>query len=238
MRAELAPERFRDGMERQLRALDVALAQGMPRRGWKVGINVPEVQARLQLSHSGVGWIDGRRVLASGSRLEAADGSRLHVEPELALRIGVALDAAASLDACRSAIAAVHPALEIVDYALATRGLPDVIAHSMFHHAAVLGAPAELDAETQLGAHWPALRVGGRGVGHARADLVPGDLGQLVQFVAAYLGAFGHSLVAGDLILSGSYFAEAAPVTHGAAIVAEFGKLGTVALEIAAPAAG
>ncbi len=42
------------GMTRQLEALDAALAQGMPRRGWKVAIDVPEVPARLGLPHAGV----------------------------------------------------------------------------------------------------------------------------------------------------------------------------------------
>jgi 2-keto-4-pentenoate hydratase len=238
MGAEIAPERFAGGMERQLRALEGALAQGMPRRGWKVGINVPEVRERLGLPHAAVGWLEGRRVLASGARLEAPAGSRLHAEPELALRIGTSLHGLASVDACRSAIAAVHPALEIVDYALPTGGLADLIAHSMFHHASVLGAPGSLGAESGLGTLWPTLSVGGRRVEGARPDLVPDDLGQVVRHAAAYLAAFGRSLEAGDLLLSGAYLAAAVPVSLGAEVVAHFGALGSVAVRITGSESG
>ena len=227
---EIEPERFRAGMTRQLEALDAALAQGMPRRGWKVGINVPEVQARLGLPHAGVGWLDGRCVLASGARLEAVEGSRLHVEAEVALGIGAALDGRASLDAARRAIASVQPALEIVDYALPTRGVPDLIAHSMFHRAAVLGPAHAPGCEPKLGTTIPALRVGSRQAPAPRRDLVPEDLGELVRFVAAYLAAFGRALEPGDLVLSGSYFAEALPVAARDEVVADFGALGSVAL--------
>jgi 2-keto-4-pentenoate hydratase len=246
---EIAPERFRAGMTRQLEALDAALAQGMPRRGWKVGINVPEVQTRLGLPHAGVGWLDGRCVLASGarleavadsrleavadSRLEAVADSRLHVEAEVALAIGAAVDGAASLDTARRAIATVQPALEIVDYALATRGVPDLIAHAMFHRAAVLGPARAPGCEPKLGTHFPALRVGSRVAPAPRRDLVPEDLGEIVRFVAAYLAAFGRSLEPGDLVLSGSYFAEALPMSPGDAVVADFGALGSVAIELA-----
>ena len=231
----IAAERFREGQERQLLSLDAALAQGMPRRGWKVGINVPEVQTRIGLPHAAVGWLDGRRVLDSGARLAAPDGARLHVEAEVALEIGVALDASASLEAARAAIARVRPALEIVDYALPTQGLSDVIAHSMFHHASVLGAPGEPGAERALGTAWPTLTAGARRAEKPRSDLVAADLGELVRFVAEYLAAFGRSLAAGDLILSGSYFADALPVAAGDEVVARFGALGAVALRIAAP---
>ncbi len=230
MGAELAPEPFRAGMERQLGALDAALAAGMPRRGWKVGINVPDVQARLGLIHAGVGWLDGRRVLASGDRLEASEGSRLHVEPELALEIAASLDAAPSRAEARRAIACVRPALEIVDYALPTRGLADLIAHSMFHRAVVLGRPGPPEAEPDLGRLWPVLQVGARSATASRRDLVAADLAELVQFVAAYLGAFGRTLAAGDLVLSGSYLAEALPLAPGDEIVARFGALGSVTL--------
>jgi 2-keto-4-pentenoate hydratase len=237
MRAELTPERFRAGMERQLAALDTALAGGMSRCGWKIGINVPEIQARLGLTHPGVGWLDGRCVLSSGARLEAPASSRLHVEPEIALEIAASLGADASLDAARRSIASVRPALEIVDYGIHTRGLVDVIAHSMFHHAVVLGAPCSPTAEPELGTRWPTLAAGLHSAAPSRRDLVA-DLAEVVQFVAAYLAAFGRTLAAGDLVLSGSYLAEAVPVAPGDDIVARFGALGSVSLTIVGPGSG
>jgi 2-keto-4-pentenoate hydratase len=85
-------------MARQLERFRAALASGMPRRGWKIGINVPEVLRRLDLTHPGVGWIDGRRVFADGVELAARADARLHAEPELALAIARAVPPACDAD--------------------------------------------------------------------------------------------------------------------------------------------
>ncbi|MCP5059206.1 MAG: hypothetical protein GY937_21075 [bacterium] len=74
-------------MELQLRSFAAARAEGMPRRGWKIGINVPEVLDQLSLPHPGLGWLDGHQVLSSGSTFQAPPDSRLHIEPEVAIGI-------------------------------------------------------------------------------------------------------------------------------------------------------
>lgn len=224
----VVPDPFATGMGRQLERLREALAGGMPRRGWKIGINVPEVLRRLELPHSAVGWIDGSRVLPSGAALAAGPGARLHVEPEIAIRLARAVAPGCAADTARDCIEQVLPALEIVDYAVPASGLDDVVAGCMFHHATILGAPAPLDAARDLGRRWPVLRVGEAAPAPPRADLVPDDPGELVAFAAAFLGAFGASLEAGDLLLSGAYAATATPLAVGGEAVAQFGTLGTV----------
>ena len=64
-------ERYAPGMKTQLDRFHAALADGMPRLGWKVGINVPEVLGHLKLTHSGIGWLDGRKLLATGAEIIA-----------------------------------------------------------------------------------------------------------------------------------------------------------------------
>jgi 2-keto-4-pentenoate hydratase len=229
----VAADRFAPGMARQLARFREALAAGMPRRGWKIGINVPEVLRRLDLPHPGVGWLDGRRVFAEGTEIPLRSGARLHVEPEVAIRVSQTVAPGCSTNFARSCIDAVHPALEIVSYAHPVSGLDDVVANCMFHDATVLGDRAPLEAARDLGRQWPALRVGDRSAGPPRADLVPSDLGELVAFVATYLAAFGESLETGDLVLSGSFTASAAPLAAGEQIVAEFGPLGRVSAGVA-----
>jgi len=226
----VAPERFAPGMARQLERLREALANGMPRRGWKVGINVPEVLSRLDLPHPGVGWLDGRRVFPAGATLELRSGAPLHVEPEVAVCLSQAVPPRCSASIARSYIASVHPALEIVDYGKPNSGLDDVVAHCMFHDATVLGPPAPLEAARDLGHRWPLLRVGLGRSDPPRSDLVPPDFGELVAFVAAYLAAFGQSLETGDLLLSGSYIAEAASLEAEQKATANFGDLGSVSV--------
>jgi len=135
------PEKFAEGMRRQLDRFHAALAGGMPRRGWKIGINVPEVLRRLELPHPAVAWIDGRRVVPTGSRLSVPEGARLHVEPELALLLASAVPPDGSPDTALDGIVSVQPALEVVDYSPPTSGIDDLLAHGMFHHATVLGTP-------------------------------------------------------------------------------------------------
>jgi 2-keto-4-pentenoate hydratase len=70
-------DRYAPGMKIQLDGYRAALAAGMPRRGWKVGINVPEVLEQLKLVHSGVGWLDGNQVLENGAEVEVPIGAEV-----------------------------------------------------------------------------------------------------------------------------------------------------------------
>ncbi len=238
MGTAIATNRLAPGMARQLERFREALAGGMPRRGWKIGINVPEVLRHLELPHSAVAWIDGRRVVPSGAELAWRPEARLHAEPEIAIRVGDRVPAGASPETARGCIASLHPALEIVSYAERLADLDDVLACCMFHDATVLGPPAPLEAVRGLGAEWPALRVGERSADPPRADLVPDDLGGLLAFAAAYLDVFGESLEPDDLVLSGSYCARAAPLVAGEEVVAEFGPAGRVCARVSPPAGG
>jgi 2-keto-4-pentenoate hydratase len=229
-------ERYASGMEVQLARFHEALARGMPRRGWKVGINVPELLGRLGLAHSGVAWLDGWRLVHSGASFAAAPGSRLHVEPELCLLLASAPRAGSPRDAALRCVGGVAPALEIVNYAVPGSDFDEVVAHGMFHEGCVVGAWGELAQARDLGRRWPVLEVAGGSPPQPRADLVPEHLGELVGFVASFLEAFGEHLEEGDLILSGSYTDRAVPVTAGDAVRADFGLLGHVEVAIAGQA--
>jgi 2-oxo-3-hexenedioate decarboxylase len=222
-----------EAMSVQFAALRARLAQGMPRRGWKVGINVPEVQQRLGLGHALVGWLDGDRVLADGAEIAPRPGGLLHVEPELCLRLRDKVAAAADPVQALRAIDAVAPALEIVDYAKAKGSLAELIGHSMFHHACVLGAFVALPSTGSLAiASEVRLRVGALEAEPARPDLVPTSAAALVLQVAARLEECGEALQAGDLILSGAFLARALPLSSGIAVHAALGDFGTVSCHL------
>ena len=226
-------DRYGPGMARQLEALRTAQAAGMSRLGWKIGINVPEVLERLGLSHSGVAWLDGRSQLASGATFTAAAGAKLHVEPELALWMAAPILPHLSAEQALQQVAAVAPALELVDYARPGADLDAVVAHGMFHEACVVGERRSLAQARDLGVVWPRLQVSGRPGAPPRSDLVPARLGELLVFAARFLTCFGESLAEGDLLLSGSFVASAMPVPAGAEACADFGPLGTVSVRIA-----
>jgi 2-keto-4-pentenoate hydratase len=237
-RADLDPAPFAAGMARQLAALRAALADGMPRRGWKIGLNVPEVQRRLGLRHAGVGWLDGRRVVGSGALVETPHGARLHVEAELALRLARPLAGRVEPDEALAALAGVAPALELVDYARSAPDLAAVVAGSMFHAGCVLGAERPAAAADEPRTRRPLLRVGGAEPVAPRADLVPAHLGELLAFAAGFLARFGESLEAGDVLLSGAFAERAAPLPPGATAEADFGPLGRVGVRVGPGFAG
>lgn len=222
------------GLSLQLATLQERLADGMPRCGWKVGINVPEVQQKLGLTHALVGWLDGDKVMASGAQVVCAEGALLHAEPELCLRLARDVDPAADLATARAAVDAVAPALELVDYQKPRTRLTDIVAHSMFHAGCVLGAwqpvPPAVGVERDIDiAADVRFRVAEQTSEPARADLVPTDLGELVLGVARLLAESTERLLAGDLILSGSFTAKALPLKPGAEVWAQLGHFGSVA---------
>lgn len=217
------------GFAAQLEAMRVRIAAGMPRRGWKVGINVPEIRAKLGLKHSLVGWLDGDKVLRSGAKVPIPSGSLFHVEPELCLRLEESVDAGAELATARAAVDAVAPALEIVDYAKPAKTLTDIVQHSMFHVACVLGDWRPVPPHGRIDiAHGVRLRVGSRASEPARVDLVPADVGEIVLLVATMLREIGERLLPGDVILSGSFTERALPLSASQTAVATLGDLGVV----------
>jgi 2-oxo-3-hexenedioate decarboxylase len=215
------------GLAEQFDLLRARLDAGMPRRGWKVGINVPEVQRKLGLSHSVVGWLDGDRTFASGSVITLPPGGRIHVEPELCLRMAAPVDANSDRVAARAAVDAIAPALELVDYSKPAASLDDVVRGAMFHSACVVGdwkpPQTRLDIADRV-----SLRVGSLQSEPARSDLVPEDIGDLVLLVTTLLAEGGQRLLPGDLILSGSFMAKALPLRVGETAAAELGEFGHV----------
>jgi 2-keto-4-pentenoate hydratase len=218
---------YADGFAQQLALLRVRLDAGMPRLGWKVGINVPEVQRRLGLAHSVVGWLDGHRAFLSGATVIISPESRVHVEPELCLRVGASVSATADRAAALAAVDAIAPALELVDYAKPATNLTDVVRGSMFHSGCVLGdwrTPRDrLDIASGVSLHVDSLASE-----PARSDLVPDDLADLVLLVATLLAEGGQELLPGDRILSGSFTAKALPLRAGQIATAELGDFGFV----------
>jgi 2-keto-4-pentenoate hydratase len=225
-------ERYAPGMERQLEGLREALRAGMPRCGWKVGINVPEVLRRLGLRHPGVGWLDGRRRYRGGARITLPEGARLHVEPELCLVLAAPIPPSLAPDEALGRVEGAAPAFELVDYARPGADLDTVVAHSMFHAGLVVGAWQPPEQASELGGEWPRLEGAGRPSPPPRSDLVPRHLGELLLFVARFLASFGESLEAGDLVLSGSYTETALRLTCGSEVRGDFGRLGRLTLTV------
>jgi 2-keto-4-pentenoate hydratase len=203
---------IRRGMAAQLRRFDARLALGMPRVGWKIGVNDSRLQQALGLTEPVVGALSGAGACESGASYPVRPGAKLFVEAEVAMRV--------TADAT---IVAVAPALELVDYALPGDSLATLLEHSIFHEAPVFGAEHPPDARPPLG--FPRLRVNDREVAGPDPVTAPTDLGALARLVARTLADHGAVLMDGDRIISGAYTPPVA-VTIGDHVAADFGPLG------------
>ena len=226
-------ERYAPGIAAQLAAFEAALADGMPRRGWKVGLNVPGAPHALRGPPFGRWLVERSPRVSSGATIPYAAGGKLHAEPELCLRLSSAVSARATADDARDRIASIAPAIELVDYALPRADLDAIVGHSMFHYGFVVGEWQPTDRARELGREWPRIASGDATPVETRPGLVPPHLGAIVLFAAAFLEAFDHSLQAGDLVLSGAYTASAVPLAPGAEVHARFGALGEVRCRLA-----
>jgi len=205
------------GMQAQLRNFRAELTRGMPRLGWKIGINDPRVLERLGLDAPVVGWLRGDRVLRSGDRYVLRRGTRVAVEAEVALRVG------------GGAVAALAPALELVNYSLPANSLEGALEHDIYHDAVVLGretlpVPIADDA-------WPHLRRNGEEISHRDPALPVMQPSAVVRHVADMLARYGEWLETGDWVICGA-LTRPLPVRSGDRIEADFGPLGRVAVEI------
>jgi 2-keto-4-pentenoate hydratase len=203
------------GLRRQLRSWRESLDGGAARIGWKIGLNIPEVQRRLGLTEPVIGHLTSATQLASGDSFDAAQTSALHVEPELALEIG---------DDGRS-VAGYAAAIELVDLDRPPSQVDDIVAGNVFHRGFVLGEsrpelPEDLVASVEVNG---ATRDRGA---------ASSDFAEVVDVVARRLDSVGETLRAGDRIIAGAITAPV-PVAAGDRAAVDLGSLGRLEVRVA-----
>jgi 2-oxo-3-hexenedioate decarboxylase len=104
-------------MAAQLADLKRRLASGVPRLGWKVGFNDAAVQRKLGVDGFLVAALDGARPVSTGGTCTVPPGSQPCVEAEVAVRMARGLGGNETPEQALAAIAALAPAIEVVDYA-------------------------------------------------------------------------------------------------------------------------
>jgi len=215
------------GMAAQRAELEHRLARGIPRLGWKVGFNDEAVQRRLGIEGFLVATLDGSRRHESGQICTLTPGSSPCVEAEVGVRMARDLAPGATSERALAAIAALAPAIEVVDYARPSNGLEAILRHAIFHAASVIGADHPLDAFGQLENDVPRLVKNGAIERVPEPTLRIVDLGAVVARVATILGSHSLQLRAGDWVLTGSWV-KPAPVAKGDEVEVAFGSLGSV----------
>jgi 2-keto-4-pentenoate hydratase len=219
-------------MDVQLERWREALRSGAGRAGWKIGFNDPSVQQRFGLETPVVGYLTSNRIVGNGKVRTPPPGGKLGIEAEVAVIIGRNLGSAPSADEVESAIAAVAPALELVDYARPAPDLDAILANDVFHEAVVFGTQVVVPLRDLPSRLAVTLAVNGVETAGLVPELVPTSFVDLVSLVARVLAAHGETLVAGDRIITGSLI-QPARVAPGDAIGARIDPLGRVSMTLA-----
>lgn len=216
-------------MEAQLARWRALLGRGVARVGWKIGINDPRMQQQLGLDRPVVGHLTLATTLVPGAPHSLAGGTRVGVEPEVAIHLGRDVPAGAERALAEAAILGLGAALEVIDLDGPLDDLERIVAASSFHRAVLIGPTNPRHEGGVLTG--VAMRFVHNGEELAAAPAAPaaGDLPALVTLVADTLGCFGERLLAGDWIISGA-LARQAWVQPGDVVGLDLGPLGNLEL--------
>ncbi len=218
-----------------VQAMSVArrLARGERRVGMKMGLT-----SRAKMAQVGVSEVIWGR-LTDAMRVEEGGvirmGAYVHprVEPEIAFLMKAPLAGEVSNAEALAAVAAVAPALEIIDsrYKNFKFALADVIADNSSSSGFVLGNWAKPD--TAFGNLGIILEADGRPVQVGSSAAILGHPIRSLVAAARMVARAGERLEPGDIVLAGGATA-AHPLAAGMAVRATFQTLGSVGFSVAA----
>jgi 2-keto-4-pentenoate hydratase len=222
--------RVRRGMERQLQLRSQLLDGGARPIGWKLGLGTPAAMEQHGTSAPLVGFLTDRGLRPAGSELPIGGWTKPTAEPEIAVHIAADVPQDADRDAVAQAIGGLGVAFEIVD--IDGGEVEQILAGDIFHRYVVLGAPVPFD-DVDLGALEGEIR-------HAESKqdvddplaLVP-DPVDAVAHLATHLAAFGETVRAGDVLITGS-IVPALAVAPGDQLRYRLDPLGELALSFTA----
>jgi 2-keto-4-pentenoate hydratase len=217
------------GYETQLGVLARHLAAGDAHVGWKVGLTSKATQDAVGLYEPAFGYL-----LAGGAKPNGTVFPTSSIpcgfENELCLTVGKALQGpGVTLEQARASIAAVAPALEIIEMRGDLKGeFGLALADNLFHKAFVTGQVTRpLPDHVDLSKATVDVFVNGRHSERALGSEVLGHPAASVAWLANKLAEFGRRLEAGMQIMSGS-ITRIYPAKAGDAVEARFEPFGTV----------
>lgn len=205
MTASSDDPRIERGMRAQIALRRERMAAGDGAIGWKVGLGTQAAMQRLQIAGPLVGFLSESSRVSTGDTVSLRGWVKPTAEPELAIHIGRDLRGGSDEAAARAAIAAVGPAIELVDIDPPPEDVEAILAANIFHRRVILGAADPERAGGDVGDLTAVVRRNGEEV--ARVDdleAATGNLIAIVRHVADTLERAGERLLAGQVIIAGS----------------------------------
>ncbi|MBE3563073.1 MAG: fumarylacetoacetate hydrolase family protein [Hydrogenibacillus schlegelii] len=221
--------------EIQKRLIEVDLAAGARRIGYKMGLTSPAKMKQMNVDVPAFGQLLDRMLLQDGASLRREELIHPRVELEVAVILGDGVDPnrVKTVDDVASRIRAMAVALEVIDsrYEGFRFTLPDVVADNASAARFVLGSAfVRPSKDVHL---WGArLFKNGEAVGFGTPANVLGHPFAAVLALARLLAEHGFPpLAAGDVVLTGA-IGEAVPVEAGDVVEGVLDHAGSVHLRL------
>ena len=217
------------------------LAEGRRRVGWKIGLTSRAMQDALKIDTPDSGVLLDDMVFETGATVPPGRFIQPRIEAEIAFLMAAPLAGAeCTREEVIAATAHVAPALEILDTRILrtdpatgqARIVTDTISDNAANAGLVLGA--ERHPITAQDLRWTGAIVSRNGTVE-ETGLGAGVLNDPVTSVlwlARRLAAYGQTIAAGDIVLSGS-FTRPIEAPPGSRIEADFGPFGSVRIHFA-----
>jgi 2-keto-4-pentenoate hydratase len=200
--------RISRGMAAQLRRRRELLNAGEKPLGWKLAFGGPAAMQRLHTSAPLVGFLMQSAVVPSGSSLSLSNWKKPAAEPEIAVHLGKDLPAGADCPTAMAAIAGLGPAIEVADIDHPSDDVEGTLARNIYQRHVILGRSDSRRAGGVLeGLSCRVLRNGSEIANTSDIQALQkltGELIDIVRHTASLLAAFGESLQAGQIIITGS----------------------------------
>src|SRR5215475_11801430 len=221
--------RVKHGTQRQLELRRTRLAAGDKSLGWKVGFGAPAMLRQLDIAGPLIGFLTQSARVASGGSVSLKGWAK--AVPEIAVHIGRDVPAGADRAAAAAAIAGISPAIELVDVHTPPQDPEFILGENIYQRHVVLGGSGPHRAGAS--ADGLTCRIMRHGKESARTTDPQANTGQwveIVRHVADVLAAFGETLRAGEIIITGSVVPPLALEPNESDIAFEVDPLGGVAV--------
>jgi 2-keto-4-pentenoate hydratase len=197
--------RVAHGLSTQLELRSRRLAEGDRPLGWKVAFGGPQSRELVGLGAPLVGFLTTRALVEPGAVYSIAGWTKPALEAEIAVYMGRDLGAGAGREQTQAAIAALGSALELADIDRPLEDLEAVLAENIFQRGVVLGPPDPTRAGGGVAGIRARVTSDGEEIGSTDdPTALTGDLLEVVEHVADVLAAFGETLRAGELVITGA----------------------------------
>lgn len=217
-------------------AIQSAMLRASGRRnfGWKIAATSGAGQSHIGVDGPLAGRLHHTQVISSGVNIPIQAGLMKVAEVEFAFRMANSLEPrsqAYTRDEVMSAVASLHPAIEIPDSRLshfARAGAAQLIADNACADRFILGAESpSLWRDIHLAEHRVAVSISDRTDVEGLGSNVLGDPRDALCWIANELSRHGMALLAGEVVTTGTCIVPIA-VDNGVSISADFGALGHV----------